>query len=182
MTDSIIVLYGQTIAYTIYATVIIILMAWFGYKLTKEGKAGVLKTSLFTTLVILLTVLGVSLHLTTNATIPWVSMDLNRADIKADKVIEISVADHKFKLPDEKITAKVGEIVVFDVRSEDLTYGFGIFRKDGTMVCQMQVLPGHKNDLMWKFAKPGTYTVRSTEYSGPKGHQMIEKDIIEITE
>ncbi len=182
MVDSSIVLYGQTIAYTLYAIVIIMLMAWFGYKITTDGKAGVLKTRLFTILVIFLTVLGVSLHIATNATIPWVAIDLNRANITPDEVFDISVADHQFKLPEDKMVAKVGEIVLFDVTSEDLTYGFGIFREDNTMVCQMQVVPGHRNDLMWEFEETGLYTIRSTEYSGPKGHQMILKDVLEITE
>ncbi len=182
MVDSALVLNGQTIAYSIYAVVIILLIAWFAYKITRTGKAGVLKTKLFVILVIFLTLLGVSLHIVTNLTIPWVSIDLNRSDITPDKTFDISVADHEFKLPEEKMIAKVGEIVLFDVISEDLTYGFGVFRQDGSMVCQMQVVPGHRNDLMWKFEKAGIYTIRSTEYSGPKGHQMIVKDVIEITE
>ena len=182
MVDSTVVLNGQAMAYTIYAIVIIMLMGWFAFKITRPGVAGVLSNKLFTTLVILLTILGVSLHIATSMTIPWVSMDLNRHDIKPDKVFEITVADHEFHLPEAKMVAKVGEIVVFDVKSEDLTYGFGIFRDDNTMVAQMQVVPGHRNDLMWKFEKPGTFTIRSTEYSGPKGHNMILKDVLEITE
>jgi len=182
MVDSTIVLNGQTIAYSIYAVVIILLIAWFGYKITKTGKAGVLKTRLFTALVIFLIVLGVSLHITTNLTIPWVSIDLNRDNITPDEVINISVANHKFILPEEKLSVKAGEIVLFDVTSEDLTYGFGVFRQNGSMVCQMQVVPGHRNDLMWEFETPGIYTIRSTEYSGPKGHQMVLPDVLEVTE
>ncbi len=182
MVDSTIVLNGQTIAYTIYAIVIILLMTWFGIKITSEGKSDVLKTKLFYSLIVILAVLGISLHIASNTTIPWVSMDLNRANITPDKVINISVADHAFNLPEDKLTVKKGEIVVFDVKSEDLTYGFGIFRKDGSMVCQMQVVPGHRNDLMWKFEKSGIYTIRSTEYSGPKGHKMILPDVLEVTE
>ncbi len=182
MVDSSIVLNGQAIAYTMYAIVIILLMAWFGYNITRPGKAGVLSKRLFTILVIFLTVLGVSLHVATSMTIPWVPVDLNRSNIKPDKVFEISVANHQFKLPDKTLKAKVGTFVLFDVTSEDLTYGFGIFRQDNTMVCQMQVVPGHRNDLMWKFEKPGIYTIRSTEYSGPKGHKMILKDVLEITQ
>lgn len=178
MVDSELVLNGQTYAYTIYAIVVILFILGFGYMITKPGKAGVLKTSLFTVLVVFLTVLGVSLHITTNKTIPWVSMDLNRSNITPDKVFSITVEKHQFKLPEEKLEMKVGEIVVFDVTSKDLTYGFGIFRQNNTMVCQMQVVPEHKNDLMWKFEEPGIYTIRSTEYSGPKGHQMIVKDVI----
>lgn len=182
MVDSELVLNGQTYAYTIYAIVVILFILAFGIRVTKQGKAGVLKTSLFVVLVVCLTVLGVSLHLATSKTIPWVSMDLNRKHITPDKVFDISVEDHQFFLPQEKLEMKVGEIVVFDVTSKDLTYGFGIFRQNKTMVCQMQVVPGHKNDLMWKFEEPGVYTIRSTEYSGPKGHQMILKDVIIVTE
>lgn len=182
MVDSTLVLTGQTLAYTSFAIAIILLMAWFSYKITKPGKSSVMKKSLFTALIVALTILGFSLHIATNVTIPWVSMDLNRANITPDKVFDIKVANHKFTLPQEKMSVKVGDIVVFDVVSTDLTYGFGIFRQDGTMVTQMQVVPGSRNDLMWQFAKPGIFTIRSTEYSGPKGHKMIEKDVLEVTE
>ncbi len=182
MVDSSIVLYGQTIAYTIYAIVILLSMLFFGIMITKEGKAGVLKTGLFTTLVVILTILGVSLHIVTNATIPWVSTDLNRDEITPDKVIEITIENHEFKLPAEKLYVEVDKFILFDVKSNDLTYGFGIFREDNSMVCQMQVVPGHRNDLLWKFEKPGTYTIRSTEYSGPKGHRMILRDVLIVTE
>lgn len=182
MVDSELVLNGQTYAYTLYAIVIILFILVFGIRITKQGKAGVLKTSLFVILVVCLTTLGVSLHIATSKTIPWVAMDLNRADIKSDKVFHITVENHRFNLPEEKLQMKVGDIVVFDVDSKDLTYGFGIFRQDQSMVCQMQVVPGHKNDLMWKFEEAGVYTIRSTEYSGPDGHQMIVKDAVIVTE
>jgi cytochrome c oxidase subunit 2 len=182
MVNSELVLNGQTYAYTIYAIVVILFILGFGYQVTKPGKAGVLKTRLFVVLVVCLTVLGVSLHITTSKTIPWVPMDLNRADIKPDKVFNITVEKHQFQLPADKLEMKKGEIVVFDVTSNDLTYGFGIFRQNKTMVCQMQVVPGHKNDLMWKFEESGTYTIRSTEYSGPEGHQMILKDVVIVNE
>ncbi len=74
----------------------------------------------------------------------------------------------------------VNDKVMFNVTSEDLTYGFGLFRSDNSMVFQMQVVPGHKNDILWKFDKPGVYTIRSTEYSGPKGPFMIVKDAVEV--
>ena len=76
----------------------------------------------------------------------------------------------------------IDEIVKFSVTSNDLTYGFGLFREDNSMVMQMQVVPGHKNDILWKFSKPGFYTIRSTEYSGPKGIAMIEKNAVEVVE
>lgn len=179
MIDSALVLKGQTIAYTLYCTVIILLMVWFGTRITKAGKGeSRVKPGLFYAFVTFLAVLGVSLHIVTYNTIPWAEMDLNRHDIKPDKTFNISVANHKFILPGEKIVINTGEIVLFDVTSSDLTYGFGLFREDNSMLFQMQVVPGHKNDIMWKFLSPGVYTIRSTEYSGPKGIAMIEKDAV----
>jgi len=44
----------------------------------------------------------------------------------------------------------------------------------------MQVVPGHRNDILWHFDREGVYTIRSTEYSGPKGVFMIKKDAVEV--
>ncbi|OQY19782.1 MAG: cytochrome C oxidase subunit II, partial [Anaerolineaceae bacterium 4572_32.1] len=63
----------------------------------------------------------------------------------------------------------------------DVTYGFGVFRPDGTMVFQMQVVPGYENRILWKFDAPGTYDVRSTEYSGPRHPEMFIEDAIRVT-
>jgi len=182
MIDSNVVLWGQTLVYTFYAVIILALIGWFAYKVTRSGNSKPVKAGLFYTFVGFLAVLGVSLHIITYNTIPWTPMDLNRAEIKPDKVFNITVADHAFQLPAEKMVINLHDKVLFDVRSEDLTYGFGIFRSDNSMVCQMQVLPGHKNDLLWQFNEPGIYTIRSTEYSGPAGYAMIERDVIEVVE
>jgi cytochrome c oxidase subunit 2 len=181
MIDSQVVLNGQTIAYTCYAIVIILLVGWFGYQITRTGKSSKVSHVLFYSFATMLIILGVSLHIITYNTIPWASMDINRADIKPDKVFEISVANHQFKLPSEKLLIKVNEKVLFKVTSSDLTYGFGLFRSDYSMLFQMQVVPGHMNDILWQFGKPGIYTIRSTEYSGPKGTEMILKDVVEVT-
>ena len=180
MVDSNTVLLGQTIAYTFYVLAIMLLVGWFAYKITKTGKSKEIKPALFYSLVGFLVVIGVSLHIVTHETIPWKAMDLNRAEIKADKTFNISVANHKFNLPAEKIVIKTNDKVMFNVTSEDLTYGFGLFREDNSMLFQMQVLPGHTNDILWQFDRPGVYSIRSTEYSGPKGISMIEKNVVEV--
>ncbi len=181
MVDSQVVLTGQTIAYTLYALSIILLMAWFAFRVTKAGESKV-KPAFFYSFVGTLVVIGVSLHIITFNTIPWTSMDLNRENIKADKTFVITVTNHEFKLPSEKLVIKVGDKAMFSVTSTDLTYGFGLFRADNSMVFQMQVVPGSKNDILWKFEKPGVYSIRSTEYSGPKGANMVVKDVVEVIE
>lgn len=182
MLDSNIVLIGQTALYTFYVIIIFLIMGWFSYKITHDKTANPVPPSLFYGFAAFLVILGVSLHLVTYHTIPWKEMDLNRAKMKADRSFDIVVKEHKFLLPSPKLTGKVGEKISFRVTSEDLTYGFGLFRPDNSMVFQMQVMPGHMNDVLWQFTKPGVFTIRSTEYSGPKGYQMIEKDVVEITE
>jgi cytochrome c oxidase subunit 2 len=180
MVDSEMVLTGQTIAYTIYCIVIILVVAWFAWKVTGNGNGKGVKPALFYTFVGFLTVLGVSLHIITLNTIPWTKMDLNRSDYTPDKSFNITVRNHQFILPEEKMIVNVNDKVLFDVTSEDLTYGFGLFREDNSMLFQMQVVPGHRNDIIWHFDRPGVYTIRSTEYSGPKGAAMIVKDAVQV--
>ncbi|MDX2443943.1 MAG: hypothetical protein QNK30_09100 [Bacteroidales bacterium] len=182
MVDSSVVLNGQTIAYTAYVVALISVMIWFSVMVTKKGKSTKVKPALFYTWVGFLVVLGVSLHIATAHTIPWKPMDLNRAEITPDKVFNIEVENHAFILPSEKLHMNVDDIVQFNVTSNDLTYGFGIFREDNSMIFQMQVVPGHKNDILWQFVNPGVFTIRSTEYSGPAGIQMIEKDVVIVSE
>lgn len=180
MVDSKVVLTGQTLAYTLYCIVMILLVLWFSIKVTGKGKGLSVKPAIFYSFVGLLALIGVSLHIITYNTIPWAKMDLNRNDYKADKTFLITVKDHEFIMPAEKLVINVGDKVLFDVISEDLTYGFGLFRSDNSMMFQMQVVPGHRNDLLWHFEREGTYTIRSTEYSGPKGVFMIKKDAVKV--
>ena len=180
MVDSSLVLWGQTLAYSLYCVAMILLVSWFGYRVTRQGDGGGVKPALFYSFVGFLTVLGVSLHIITYLTIPWSPMDLHRGDYTPDRTFNITVANHEFHLPSDRMVINCHEKVLFDVRSNDLTYGFGLFRSDRSMVFQMQVVPGHRNDILWQFDKSGVYSIRSTEYSGPKGVFMIEEDAVEV--
>jgi cytochrome c oxidase subunit 2 len=187
MVDSGVVLWGQAIIYTLYAFAVLIVMAVFVYHVVRTGPSRV-PTWLFLGWAGVLVVTGVSIHLFTANTIPWVPDDLERPVYvpgepypEADRVFEIAVADHAFRLPAGKLEIACGERVLFDVSTADLTYGFGLFRPNHTMLFQMQVVPGHPNQLLWTFERNGLYTIRSTEYSGPDGHQMIVPDSVEVT-
>jgi cytochrome c oxidase subunit 2 len=182
MVDSSVVLYGQTIAYTLYCLAIILLMSWFAANITRTGKQRPVSRAVFYAFVAFLAILGVSLHIITYNTIPWTKVDLHRNAYTPDRTFVITVDNHKFLLPPEGIRVRKGDLVLFDVKSNDLTYGFGLFRKDNSMLFQMQVVPGHRNDILWRFEKPGVYTIRSTEYSGPKGAEMIVADAVEVVD
>jgi cytochrome c oxidase subunit 2 len=99
-----------------------------------------------------------------------------------DQSFSVEFADYRIRLPAGGIEARVGEYVEFVVTTQDVTYGFGVFRPDNTMVFQMQVPPGRENRIIWKFDEPGSYDVRSTEYSGPRHSEMYVQNAIHITE
>ncbi len=168
------------VAYSIYALIIISVVAWFGYNLTRPQKAKSIVRIPFYGYIAFLVAGGVGHHIFTYNTIPWVSEDIMRHELKPDKTFDIEIADHKFTLPG-KMEVKVGERVYFNAKSHDLVYGFGLFRQDGSMVSQMQVNPGTRNDLMWTFNECGEFDVMSTEYSGPKGSDMKVKKALVVT-
>ncbi|MFN8111097.1 MAG: cytochrome c oxidase subunit II [Thermoleophilia bacterium] len=179
--DSGTVLWGQTLLYTIYAVAVIALVGWFAFRVSRRETTGRgVSPRMFWTFFGLLIVSGVSLHIVTYNTIPWVHQDVNNKLSDADRSFAIVAQDHRFTLPASVLQINCNELVHFDVRSKDLTYGFGLFRKDNSMVFQMQVVPGHRNDLLWKFKKNGVYSIRSTEYSGPEGARMGVKDAVQV--
>ena len=181
MIDSTVVLNGQTLAYTSYCLAILLVMGWFGYKITRPGNNNKIANALFYSFTGMLVVLGVSLHIVTFNTIPWAPMDLNRADINPDRVFNITVEKHRFTLPEATLNINCNEKVLFSVISNDLTYGFGLFRSDNSMMFQMQVVPGHPNEILWQFDGAGIYTIRSTEYSGPDGWNIVMKDAVVVS-
>ena len=171
----------HNVAYTIYAIIIISVVAWFGYNLTRPEKAKPIVRIPFYGYIAFLVAGGVGHHIFTYNTIPWVSEDIMRHEITPDKTFDIEVADHKFKLPQEKMNIHYGDKVYFNVKSHDLVYGFGLFRQDGTMISQMQVNPGSRNDLLWTFNECGEFDIMSTEYSGPEGNNMKIKKAVIVT-
>ena len=95
--------------------------------------------------------------------------------------ITIQVDNYHFIMPQQPITVPLGKVVEFVVVSHDVTYGFGVFRKDGSLVFQMQVVPDpYVNTLKWVFDQPGFYDVRSTEYSGPQNPLMYIPNAIQV--
>ena len=172
------------VAYTIYAALIISVVAWFGYNLTRENAKSVVRIPFYGYIAFLVAG-GVGHHIFTYNTIPWVSQDITRDNIKPDATYNIEIKDHKWINLPKKITVQCGQTIKFDVHSHDLVYGFGLFRKDGSMVMQMQVNPGtdatgilKSNDILWTFNHNGVFDLTSTEYSGPAQYTEDGKDLM----
>jgi len=66
----------------------------------------------------------------------------------------------------------VGNTVLFNVTSSDVTHGFGVYDSTGAIIFQVQVMPGYYNDIMYQFTTPGTYYVRCLEFCG-YGHYTM---------
>ncbi|KIM02733.1 MAG: hypothetical protein KU29_13835, partial [Sulfurovum sp. FS06-10] len=101
--DSLELLAFHNVAYSIYAFLIISVIAWFGYNLTKKEKAEPLIRIPFYGFVGFLVVAGVGHHIFTYNTIPWVAEDITRHQITPDQTFNFEITDHKWKLPQEKI-------------------------------------------------------------------------------
>jgi len=94
--------------------------------------------------------------------------------------VQVEFENYQIRLPADGIEVEVGEPVEFTATSKDVTYGLGVFRADGSMVFQMQVIPGYENSMVWEFDAPGLYGVRSTEYSGPEHPGMLVDRAIRV--
>jgi cytochrome c oxidase subunit II len=66
-----------------------------------------------------------------------------------------------------------GSTVLFQVRSADVTHGFGLYDSVGTLLIQVQVMPGFNNSIIYHFTTPGTYYVRCMEFCGYGHYEMI---------
>jgi len=186
--NSIELLAFHNIAYTIYAFMIISIIAWFGYNLTREDKAPSKVRIPFYAYIAFLVAGGVGHHIFTYNTIPWVEQDMKRAEITPDQKFVFEVKKHKWVgLPSLPIKVECGQTIRFTLNSQDLVYGFGLFRKDGTMAMQMQVNPGtdvtnilKSNDILWTFRHDGMFDMTSTEYSGPRQYSEDGKDLMKV--
>jgi len=178
----------HSIAYTIYAFIIISVVAWFGYNLTRKEKVKSVVRIPFYGYIAFLVAGGVGHHIFTYNAIPWVSQDITRHEIKPDASYEFKIKDHKWIGMPKKVTVQCGQTIRFNVQSEDLVYGFGLFRQDGSLVMQMQVNPGtdingilDSNDILWTFNHNGVFDVLSTEYSGPDAYdEHTGEDLMKV--
>lgn len=168
------------VVYVIYVMVALSFIGMYSFRLTRDGKIPAKMNGIFYAWVGVLIFTGVGIHILTFNKIPWVKWDLSRNSMKVDKEFNVAIADYQFHLPEKHLLIEEGQTIRFNLESKDYTYGFGLFREDGSMLFQMQVVPGSRNDIVWKFNKSSNYTIRSTEYSGPKGGNLFVKNAVVV--
>ncbi|MHB8303481.1 MAG: cupredoxin domain-containing protein [Acidobacteriaceae bacterium] len=181
ITDAVRLFYG------IYLLLVSSFMVWFVFKVKRKGNGeapeserGIDRRELGFFAILLLAVIAGHV-ITLSDWVPWERWRLWSRPAVAEKY-NIQMGHYKFNFPNQPMVVKAGRFVEFDVTSTDVTYGFGVFRKDGSLVFQEQVLPGYNNKYVWNFSDPGYYDVRSTEYSGDKHSQMYAQNVLHVLE
>jgi cytochrome c oxidase subunit 2 len=116
--------------------------------------------------------------LTFSPLVPWQKWTLWEHP-SPDQVVQVDFGNYEIHM-DSPVEVNAGEYIEFRASSSDVTYGLGVFRKDMSMVFQMQVVPGENNRILWMFDESGWFDVRSTEYSGPRHSEMFLPDAIHV--
>ncbi len=80
----------------------------------------------------------------------------------------------------QNINITLGDVVLFYVRSLDVTHGFGVYQWNpnssnayGQILFQVQVMPNYTNSVEYQFTTPGTYYIRCLEFCGYGHYTMI---------
>ena len=106
-------------AYSIYSAMIISVIAWFGYNLTRKEAKSLIKVPFYWYMAFLVAG-GVGHHIFTYNTIPWVSQDISRESITPDANYDFEIENHKWIGLPKKVTVQCGQTIEFNVKSRDL--------------------------------------------------------------
>lgn len=68
---------------------------------------------------------------------------------------------------------KADRPVEFQIGSNDVNHGFGLYNPHGTLLTQVQVIPGKTQKLVWTFHEVGTYKILCLEFCGANHHEMV---------
>lgn len=81
----------------------------------------------------------------------------------AGRHYSVTALQYAFELP---AVVPVDTPIVFDVTSQDVNHGFGIYDPQGRLVAQVQAMPDYVNHLPLRFSVRGHYLVRCLEFCG----------------
>ncbi len=99
-----------------------------------------------------------------------------RSAVLGSPAVRVSVRAEQWDWTFSQDKFRVGVPVEFDVTSQDVNHGFGLYDPENRLVAQVQAMPGYTNHLIFTFHAPGTYTVRCLELCGTP-HSMMESQL-----
>lgn len=101
---------------------------------------------------------------------PWPMSGHTASAGEPAQAIQVTAYQWRWELSSD--TVESGKEVEFQVTSEDVNHGFGIYRNKTELIAQTQAMPGFVNKLRVTFEEPGEYEVLCLEYCGLSHHVM----------
>ena len=89
--------------------------------------------------------------------------------------VTVAVTGSQWSWEISKKELPAGTPIIFNVASNDVNHGFGVYDASGTLLFQTQAMPGVINQVRYTFAKAGAYAVLCMEYCGLVHHDMKDE-------
>jgi len=103
---------------------------------------------------------------------PWPHAAAASGEAGPDEIlVTASSAQWYWELSQESVP--VGTPIHFAVTSTDVNHGFGVYDEAGTLLTQVQAMPGYVSHLAYTFEQPGVYRLLCLEYCGLAHHDMV---------
>jgi cytochrome c oxidase subunit 2 len=106
------------------------------------------------------------------ATLPFFPYMTTAQALQPAERVPVTAGQYVFVMPDH---FPLNQRILFEVTSNDVNHGFGIYDPDGHLIAQTQAMPHYVNYLPVTFHRPGHYKVQCLEYCGV-AHFIMEKD------
>lgn len=115
------------------------------------------------------------------STIPFLPYPYAHSNVKPDMIVHVQARQFAWCLTNSsywgvncasEYQIPVGSTVQFEVNSSDTTHGFGVYDTGGTLLFQVQVMPGFLNNITYTFQNSGIYYIRCLEFCG-YGHYAM---------
>ncbi|TAK48162.1 MAG: cytochrome C oxidase subunit I [Xanthobacteraceae bacterium] len=87
----------------------------------------------------------------------------------------VNVTGHQWYWEIEDVRLVTGSPVVFNVHTEDVNHGLGVYDADFRLIVQIQAMPGYLNQVQYTFEKPGKYRILCMEFCGVAHHDMTSE-------
>ena len=129
-----------------------------------QARALSFRAKLFWTLL----VAGVIIFFATTQVLPYAT---TRGEVTADAV-EIDAVGKQWFWELSQNEVEAGTTVIFNVTTEDVNHGMGIYDSELRLLAQTQAMPGYENKLKYTFNEPGQYRLLCMEYCGLSHHTM----------
>lgn len=100
----------------------------------------------------------------------------NSASGKTVQVVKVTGQQFAWSIVPSTVVA--GKQVRFDVRSKDVSHGFGVYTAGLTFMFQVQADPGQVTSIYHTFDSPGVYKVLCLEFCGVDHHLMEAQFVV----